>query len=159
MRAAGGTVEPMWSCEDMMGGSGFLLDTRTGKGWELTFTVESIGFFYGLQVFRTRELAPSTVKRRKLAPMDEMRARSGASHARQAAASSLKSSLARAARALPQLPQARCARCGAEAGKRCGACGIAPYCGADCQRAHWAEHKTACSALRAAAPATPAGAH
>lgn len=158
-RAAGGTVEPMWSFEDMMGGSGFLLDTRTGKGWELTFTVESIGSFYGLQVFRTRELAPSSVKRRKLAPMDEMRAHSGASHARQQAASSLKSSLARGASALPRLPPASCARCGVEAGKRCGACGVAPYCGAGCQRAHWAEHKTACNALRAAAPATPAGAH
>jgi hypothetical protein len=31
--------------------------------------------------------------------------------------------------------------------KRCGACRVAAYCGAACQRAHWRAHKAACAAM------------
>ncbi len=44
-----------------------------------------------------------------------------------------------------------CAQCGAQAGapgvqlRKCSACGKACYCGVQCQRAHWRQHKPQCS--------------
>jgi hypothetical protein len=44
-----------------------------------------------------------------------------------------------------------CAKCGAQAGapgvqlRKCSACGKASYCGVQCQRAHWRQHKPRCS--------------
>jgi hypothetical protein len=44
-----------------------------------------------------------------------------------------------------------CAKCGAQAGapgvqlRKCSACGNASYCGVQCQRAHWRQHKPQCS--------------
>jgi hypothetical protein len=44
-----------------------------------------------------------------------------------------------------------CAKCGAQAGapgvqlRKCSACGKAYYCGPQCQRAHWRQHKAQCS--------------
>jgi hypothetical protein len=44
-----------------------------------------------------------------------------------------------------------CAKCGAQAGapgvqlRKCSACGKACYCGVQCQRAHWRQHKAQCS--------------
>jgi hypothetical protein len=44
-----------------------------------------------------------------------------------------------------------CAKCGAQAGapgvqlRKCSACGKASYCGVQCQRAHWRQHKAQCS--------------
>jgi hypothetical protein len=73
--------------------------------------------------------------------------------------------LKRAARELPPLPAASpmanirwaecrcggCEQCGARGGsfKRCGGCNLVQYCGKECQRAHWAEHKAACKRLAA----------
>jgi hypothetical protein len=43
-----------------------------------------------------------------------------------------------------------CAKCGAQAGapgvqlRKCSACGNASYCGPQCQRAHWRQHKPEC---------------
>jgi hypothetical protein len=44
-----------------------------------------------------------------------------------------------------------CAKCGAQSGapgvqlRKCSACGKACYCGVQCQRAHWRQHKPRCS--------------
>lgn len=39
----------------------------------------------------------------------------------------------------------RCAVCGAGGNlKKCSRCKAVSYCGADCQRAHWAVHKRSC---------------
>ncbi|KAI9005744.1 hypothetical protein DFJ74DRAFT_712777 [Hyaloraphidium curvatum] len=39
-----------------------------------------------------------------------------------------------------------CDRCGAEGKlKRCSRCGVARYCGPQCQRAAWKEHKDKCT--------------
>ena len=51
----------------------------------------------------------------------------------------------------PKLPQARCALCAEPAAKRCSACGGPAYCGADCQKQDWKNHKPACMAARTAA--------
>lgn len=51
----------------------------------------------------------------------------------------------------PSAAQTRCAACGAVGVKtRCGACRGPSYCGADCQRAHWKEHKLRCAKTTAA---------
>ncbi|KAI9021988.1 hypothetical protein DFJ74DRAFT_706887 [Hyaloraphidium curvatum] len=43
----------------------------------------------------------------------------------------------------------RCDHCDAEGKlKRCARCGVARYCGAECQRAAWGEHKALCTAQR-----------
>ena len=38
----------------------------------------------------------------------------------------------------------RCKVCSKEGTKRCGKCGCAYYCSADCQKSHWKEHKKVC---------------
>jgi TPR repeat protein len=45
------------------------------------------------------------------------------------------------------LPCAACARDGA--GSLCGGCRFVSYCGAACQRTHWAAHKAICIAIKA----------
>ena len=34
--------------------------------------------------------------------------------------------------------------------RKCEACGVARYCGRDCQRAHWKSHREACRAVASA---------
>ena len=43
-------------------------------------------------------------------------------------------------------PQAACWKCGKAGGqlRNCSRCGVARYCGAECQRAHWKDHKPEC---------------
>jgi hypothetical protein len=52
---------------------------------------------------------------------------------------------------LPRL-RGSCSACGIERSglKVCAACGLAEYCGKECQLAHWREHKRACRAGAAA---------
>lgn len=38
--------------------------------------------------------------------------------------------------------------------KRCSRCGFAAYCNAECQRAHWPQHKRMCKALQGAKEAS-----
>ena len=40
--------------------------------------------------------------------------------------------------------EGRCAICNAEATAKCGRCKVAPYCGLDCQKAHFKQHKKLC---------------
>lgn len=37
-----------------------------------------------------------------------------------------------------------CSSCGEPAAMKCGQCGVRVYCNAECQRAHWIEHKKVC---------------
>ena len=48
----------------------------------------------------------------------------------------------------------KCSFCGTRSDdlKKCGRCGEAQYCGQDCQKAHWKEHKQACTSQSAALP-------
>lgn len=49
------------------------------------------------------------------------------------------------------LAQTNCRKCGAEnCTKRCGQCGAASYCSAECQKTHWTlgKHRNACKVLR-----------
>jgi hypothetical protein len=57
---------------------------------------------------------------------------------------------------LPQLPRScgPCAKCGNESTKRCSACDGVFYCGADCQKLDWPEHRAACKAARKAKEAS-----
>ncbi len=162
-RAGGARAEPLWDFDaHSVGGAGFLLERPSGRGWELCAEVQ-MGGGGMMQVFRTREVAPAAVARRNLAALEQMRVRTGAAENAGYAAKELKASLARQAgreRAVPKLPPALCARCGGAADKLCSACGGAAYCGAECQKAHWKEHKAACKAARQqqAAQADAAGA-
>ena len=56
----------------------------------------------------------------------------------------------RAARATPVTAMPPCTACArADAGSLCSGCRFAAYCGAACQRAHWAAHKPICKAIAA----------
>jgi hypothetical protein len=56
-----------------------------------------------------------------------------------------------AKKAAQEAAASACAQCGAQAGapgvqlRKCSACGKACYCGVQCQRAHWRQHKAQCS--------------
>ncbi|KAG1652527.1 hypothetical protein FOA52_009226 [Chlamydomonas sp. UWO 241] len=41
----------------------------------------------------------------------------------------------------------------------CGRCGIARYCGAECQKAHWKTHKVVCAAHKEGSEQPPTGHH
>ena len=41
-----------------------------------------------------------------------------------------------------------CYACGEPGALRCSACASAHYCGKDCQRAHWPQHKVDCKRIR-----------
>jgi hypothetical protein len=54
------------------------------------------------------------------------------------------------AAAVTVAPGAACARCGVAAPpSQCARCKSVKYCGSECQRAHWAQHKPACAAATA----------
>lgn len=49
------------------------------------------------------------------------------------------------------VPEPRtCIQCGKPATKRCSKCKIAKYCGTECQKAHWSQHKESCKQVQAA---------
>jgi hypothetical protein len=57
---------------------------------------------------------------------------------------------------VPVPPPRSCARCGSEELPRlrvCRGCDAVRYCGRECQRAHWLEHRACCSKLAAGAGA------
>lgn len=45
-----------------------------------------------------------------------------------------------------------CGNCGKEDGKRCAGCGTVAYCGKECQKADWKEHKRFCHRRKLAPP-------
>ena len=51
-----------------------------------------------------------------------------------------------AERVPPVRKEAGCEMCGAHASKVCSRCKQVAYCGAECQQAHWPEHKKMCKA-------------
>ena len=56
------------------------------------------------------------------------------------------------------MPIAACAQCGAVSQcKVCAQCRVACYCGADCQKAHWKEHRRMCSGVVRSAGVRPTG--
>jgi hypothetical protein len=148
-------VEPLWDFDVPSGFRGVVVARPSGRGWELLAGVDATGPHAGVQVWRTREVSPAAVaRRRRLAPLANVSMTTGGAEDAAIAAAVLKQRAGAAA--LPKLPAARCARCGVGGGaaaKRCGACMAVAYCGAECQRAHWAEHKAACKAARKATAA------
>ena len=59
-----------------------------------------------------------------------------------------------AARIWHRLEMRRCEGCGRQCDvdaprlRVCGRCGVTPYCGVECQRAHWERHRPRCSLHR-----------
>ncbi|KAF9262698.1 hypothetical protein L218DRAFT_867173 [Marasmius fiardii PR-910] len=46
---------------------------------------------------------------------------------------------------------AGCVLCGSKTSKKCSSCLAVDYCGPECQKAHWKEHKAACKSLKGGA--------
>ena len=49
--------------------------------------------------------------------------------------------------------QMSCGVCGKEEGKRCAGCGTVAYCGKECQKAQWKDHKRTCRRKKLEMPA------